>query len=134
MKNGTHKQFGPVCRFGPGGDFVSIWPASLESQPSLGKSRCAFEDVEAKKPAHQLSAMFGKGHPFSGQPVLFPDDDQIGLKVSQRPAIRAVGRRRTTGKHFRVDVDKQYLLFATIRQAQDSEQSQTAAIKIARTA
>jgi hypothetical protein len=134
MKNGTHKQGEPVCRFGPGGDFVSIWPVSLESQPSLGKSRCTSEDVETKNPAYQLSAMFGKGHPFSGQPVLFPDDDQMGVKVSHRPAIRAVGRRRATGKHFHVDVGKQYLLFATIRQAQDGEQSQTADIKIARTA
>jgi hypothetical protein len=66
--------------------------------------------------------------------VLFPDDDQIGLKVSHRPAIRAVGRRRATGKHFRVDGSEQYLLFATVWQARDGEQSQTADAKIARTA
>jgi hypothetical protein len=114
MNSGANKQFEPVCRFGPGGDFVSIWPESSELQPASWKSQCALTDTGAKKHARQLSAMFSKGHSLSvKQPTLFPDDDRIGLEISHRPRLRTRAQRRTTEKRLCVGAGEQNLLFAT---------------------
>lgn len=112
MDSGTNKQIGPVCRFGPGGEFVSIWPESLELQSASWKSQCAFQDIVAKKHARRLLAV-SKGPSFSvNQPMLFPED-QIGPKAACKPRLRTGARRRTTEKRLRVDTAEQNLLFTS---------------------
>lgn len=112
MKNGTHKQIGPVCRFGPGGEFVSIWPESSKLQPPSLEAQCAFKDVGTKKHAHQLSTVFSRGDSSSEELRLFPED-QIGLQAACKPRLRTGARRRTTEKRLRVDTTEQNLLFTS---------------------
>jgi hypothetical protein len=137
MNSGANKQFEPVCRFGPGGDFISIWPEPSELQPASWKSQRAFKNIRTHEHARQLPDMFSKSYSlFVKQPMLFPDD-QIGLKAAYRPRLRTRARRRTTEKRLR-NAGEQNLLFATLRQAQGGEQSgersRTADIGIAKTA
>jgi hypothetical protein len=122
MNSGANKQFEPVCRFGPGGDFVSFWPEPSQLQSPSWELQCVFKDIGTKKHAHQLSAMFSpvgdgqvhKGCSFSvKQPMLFPDDGRIGPQAAYRPRLRTGARRRTTEKRLRVDVAEQNLLFTS---------------------
>ena len=112
MNSGTNKQIGPVCRFGPGGEFVSIWPESSKLQPPSLEAQCAFKDAGTKKHAHQLSTVFSRGDSSLEELRLFPDD-QIGLKAACKPRLRTGARRRTTEKRLRVDTTEQNLLFTS---------------------
>jgi hypothetical protein len=113
MTGDKNKQTEPVCRFGPGGEFVSIWPESSKLQPPSLEAQCAFKDAGTKKHAHQLSTVFSRGDSSLKELRLFPDDDQIGLKTACKPRLRTGARRRTTEKRLRVDTTEQNLLFTS---------------------
>jgi hypothetical protein len=111
MNGGTNKRIEPVCRFGPGGDFVAVWPEHLELQPPSWKLQYAFKDIGAEKRSHRSSAAVSKCNSFSSeQPMLFPDD-RVGPQAAYRPTLRTQARRRTTEKRIRVDTAEQNLLF-----------------------
>ncbi|MHC4159010.1 MAG: hypothetical protein ACYSSO_08015 [Planctomycetota bacterium] len=89
-----HNQVEPVCKFGPGGDFVSFWP----DEPTDVQS--AAEAVPARKESirYPFSSATGKsGSDICSQATLFEDypiGQQAGHKHKQRIRIY----RRTTNK------------------------------------
>ena len=139
MDSDADKQFEPVCRFGPGGDFVSIWPESSEFQlPSQsrllkvlaclneiigGLLGSEFNQSSAAAPKAQLipTARFDQSRKSQAQPMLFPDDSRVGLRAVHKPRLRTRAHRRIVKKRPRINHAEQYLLFA-------------AELKIARTA
>jgi len=58
-----------VCKFGPGGDFVSFWPD---------------ETSESTQPA-VLTAATGCRLHIRSQPLLFPDDSRNKLRAGHKP-------------------------------------------------
>lgn len=113
MNSGTDKQIEPVCKFGPGGDFVFIWPESSQLQPPSWKSQCAFKGIATKKHARRLSVV-SKVSSFSvNQPMLFPDEDRISPKAVYKPRLRTWTRRGNTKKRLRVDVAERNLPFTS---------------------
>ncbi len=58
-----------VCKFGPGGDFVSFWPD---------------KPLESTHPA-VLNAATGYRLHIRSQPLLFPDDSRIKLRAGHKP-------------------------------------------------
>jgi hypothetical protein len=133
MDSSANKQFQPVCRFGPGGDFVFIWPESSEfqlpSQNRLPKVLACLNEIIAGvlgSEFNPVSAVTSKAHPIpvvrfgqsqksqaqQAQPLLFPDDSRTGLRAAHKPSLRIRARRRTTKKRPHIDLDEQGLLFA----------------------
>jgi hypothetical protein len=114
----------PVCRFGPGGDFVSAWPPQPQSpkkQPAKLLSRlneiittligstCGLATskenldyvVESNtgKPAYSTpTAAIKSDSRFSGWPLLFADDCRIGLGADNKPKHNIRAYRRTAKK------------------------------------
>jgi hypothetical protein len=150
MDSDAEKQFEPVCRFGPGGDFVSIWPESSEfqlpSQSRLLKVLACLNEIisgllgsefnqsstATAKTQSTPAVRFGQSRkpqdvlkgpaiPRKAQPMLFPDDSRVGLRAVHKPKHRIRAHRRTAKKRPRIDPGEQGLLFA-------------ADLKIARTA
>jgi hypothetical protein len=139
MDNSANKQFQPLCRFGPGGDFVCLWPESSEfqlpSQNRLLKIFACLNEIiagvlgsEFSRPSTAAAKTqpmpvfrFEQSRKSQAQSTLFPDDSRIGLRTAHKPRLRIRARRRTTKKRPRIDLDEQGLLFV-------------AELKIARTA
>jgi len=130
MDNGINKQFEPVCRFGPGGDFVSGWPGSSEfqlpSQSRLLKVLACLNEIMAgvlcsefnqplaAAPKAQLipTVRFGQSRKSQAQPMLFPDDSRIGLRAAHKPRHQLRAHRRIIKRRPCIDPDEQGLLFA----------------------
>ena len=130
MDSGANKKFQPVCRFGPGGDFVSIWPESsqfqLPSQNRLlkilaclneiiaGVLGSEFNPLSAAAPKAQPipAARFDQSRKSQAQPMLFPDDSRIGLRAAHKPRHRIRAHHRTIKKRPCIDPAEQGLLFA----------------------
>ncbi len=141
MDSEADKQFEPVCRFGPGGDFVSIWPESSEfqlpSQSRLLKVLACLNEIiggllgsefnqsltATAKTQPTPAVRFGQSRKSQdvlkgpavqkeAQPMLFPDDSRIGLRAAHKPRLRIRACRRTTKKRPRIDPGEQGLLFA----------------------
>jgi hypothetical protein len=120
MDSGTNKQLEPVCRFGPGGEFVSIWPGPSEfqllSQNRLLKTLACLNEIIAGvlgSEFDQPSADIPKAHPApaaGGQPTLFPDDNRIALQATHKPRHRLRAHRRTV-KRPRIEPREQGMLF-----------------------
>jgi hypothetical protein len=122
MDNHPEKQIEPVCRFGPGGDFVSNWPpqnkrpAKLLSrlneiitsligstskenleyvvETNAGKS-AGGRDFAIGEPSYSSpTAAIKSNSRFSGRPLLFPDDCRTGSAADnkQKHHIRAYRR------------------------------------------
>jgi hypothetical protein len=119
MNNHTDKQIAPVCRFGPGGDFISVWPPQSQphkAQPAklltrLNEIIAALLNLSSKenldyvvesnagKPAYSSPTTTLKGDSrFSGRPLLFPDDCRIGLTARNKPKHHIRAYRRTAKK------------------------------------
>jgi len=113
------KQIEPVCRFGPGGDFVSIWPPQSQppkKQPAklLGRLNEIITEVlgsvskenleyavksSTGKPAYSSpTATIKSDSRFSGRSFLFPDDCRIGLAARNKPKHHIRAYRRTAKK------------------------------------
>ena len=58
MDRDKDKQIEPVCRFGPGGDFVSVWPGEAVRSPGLWLS--SFSKLTGSI-AERITALFGSG-------------------------------------------------------------------------
>jgi len=78
MNERVNNQTEPLCRVGPGGDFVSLWPA--ENQPN---SNCTTPIRVVKGDCR-----------FSGEPMLFADDWLTGVRVCHKSkhSIRTYSR------------------------------------------
>jgi len=131
MDSDVDKQFEPVCRFGPGGDFVSIWPESSQFQmPSqsrlLGVLACLneiiggllgpeFNQSSTGTAKTQLTpaVRFGQSRKSQAQPMLFAGDSRIGPRAVHKPRLRIRAHRRTIKKRPHIDPGEQGLLFAT---------------------
>ena len=69
MDRYLNEQIEFVCKFGPGGDFVSFWPD---------------ETPESTHPVVLIAAT-GCRLRISGQPLLFPDDCRNKLRAGHKP-------------------------------------------------
>jgi hypothetical protein len=119
MNSQPNKQSEPVCRFGPGGDFVSVWPPQsqlLKKQPvnllsrlneiiasligSTSKENLEYVvETSAGKPAYSSpTAVIKSDSRFSGRSLLFPDDCRIGLAAGHKSKHHIRAYRRTAKK------------------------------------
>ena len=74
----------PVCVFGPGGDFISIWPSgSIQPGDTL---MAADTSVKSSIILHH------------NETILFPEDTQIHTRTSHKPKHRIRTYRRTAKK------------------------------------
>ena len=130
MDSSANRQIQPVCRFGPGGEFVSIWPGSSEfqlpSQNRLLKMFACLNEIiagvlgsEFNRPLTAAAKAqvipdnrFDQSRKSQAQSMLFPDDSRIGLRAAHKPRLRIRACRRTTKKRPRIDPGEQGLLFA----------------------
>jgi len=92
MSNGLRKMTSEnilpaVCKFGPGGDFVTIWPKGLATTP--------------------LKAAFT-------QSVLFDDNTHLGRKARHKPVYRIRRYHRSAKKSSADNSNRQPLLFEKI--------------------
>jgi hypothetical protein len=123
MDSPPNKQIEPVCRFGPGGDFVSVWPPKTSQPPPPSKkllakvlgslneiittlrSSTSKENLEyvveskAGKPAYSTPTTVIKSDSrFSGQPILFTDDCRISIGTGHKPKHHIRAYHRTAKK------------------------------------
>jgi hypothetical protein len=106
MDNYPNKQTEPVCKFGPGGDFVSFWPAEKEREEYAAKNG-GFEE-----PSHPAPDSTIKGDSqFSGEPMLFADDWRVGAAVRHKPKHGIRAHHRTATKRATVQFPRQGSLF-----------------------
>lgn len=97
MYRQKHAQIGPVCKFGPGGDFVSIWPER-------------FAGLYVPGPAYAGVAADNQGDGrLPAQPMLFADDFRAAEHKPKRH-IRAY--RRAAKKKAHLEFSRQGSLFA----------------------
>ena len=128
MDSRINNQTEPVCKFGPGGDFVSVWPPQSSELPqpssnsltklltslreiiaaSLGSDfntapkeslEYAVENNKAHKPAYPPTTAAAKSDLLlSGQPMLFPDHCRISLRTDHKPKHHIRASHRTAKK------------------------------------
>ena len=149
---------GPVCKFGPGGDFVTVWQPrpSKSSGPSnylvklltstvemvvilLGLERsspsvcsksarycseCIVRQKEEVRNAVRNKKVHDTIEPaattvaeadrsFSREPMLFPNDNGIGIRIKHKPKHRVRTYRRTAKKRLALVPSEQGSLFET---------------------
>jgi hypothetical protein len=138
MINKSNGQPEPLCKFGPGGDFVRAWPAltyKVQKSPvaklidSLGEITAAItasgpnisteesflyaDKANDDQPAHTPPITAIKGDSiFPGQPLLFPDDFRIGRNFKHQSKHRIRTYRRAAKKESAVSLPGQSSLFA----------------------
>ena len=95
MDRRLSEQIGFVCKFGPGGDFVSFWPS---------------EPVEPAQAA-ALTPVAGSGLHIRGQPLLFDNDCRIKLRAGHKPKHGFRAYNRTDKKRPAFSLAEQGLLF-----------------------
>ena len=83
MDVGQKQPIEPVCKFGPGGDFVSVWP----------------RDTKGAGPADARSSLGSQGSVgLSGQTLLFTDVRVSGSRAGHKPKHHIQAYRRTATK------------------------------------
>jgi len=100
MYGRKHAQIGPVCKFGPGGDFVSIWPerfAGLYQPGPAYTGVAAGDEGDGRLPA---------------QPMLFADDFRTAGANQHKPKRRIRAYRRAAKKKVHLEFSRQGSLFA----------------------
>ncbi len=115
------KQIEPLCKFGPGGDFVSIWPkesivSSQELPNCLGKLLSSVSKTisTSADSVYLAPTTVTKSNRFvSGEPMLFPDDCRISLRTGHKPKPRIRAYRRTAKKRPAFGSSVQGSLFET---------------------
>ncbi len=139
MNSGKNKNE-PVCRFGPGGDFVSEWPPQDLQAPQLSKKYVSklfsslnviitallgselnttskenseyVVETTAGEPAYSAPNTVAKSDSrFSGQSMLFPDDSRIGLADAHKPKHRIRAYHRAAKKRPAISFADQGSLF-----------------------
>ena len=107
MDSRLNKQIEPVCRFGPGGDFISVWPSEPQ-RFSLASKNIPFRKeileytagtTRANGPAYPAPATVIKGDSlFPDEPMLFTDDWRVGLRAGHKPKHHIRAYRRAVKK------------------------------------
>ena len=140
MNSSENKQIEPLCRFGPGGDFISDWTlrdmqsiklpekylskflnslneimtALLGSDLNTTSMENAEYVVESRtgRPAYAApNAVIKSDSQLSGQPVLFPDDSRISIAAEHKPKHRIRTYHRTAKKRTPISFADQGSLF-----------------------
>jgi hypothetical protein len=115
-------QIGPVCRFGPGGDYVSVWPVGLANpagrpknafggllnvlagmidalRGNSGTQRNPYYVSEDRSPAYATAGSIAKNNRFaSEQRWLFADDWRTGGATGHKAQHRIRAHRAVAGK------------------------------------
>lgn len=131
----------PVCRFGPGGDFVRNWPGTPEqylkqSQSPLTKLLFSIsklinatqesqqqysvnitEDKNAIQPDAKTVPTSASDHDVQSQTLLFADDSGTGTGTSHKQKHRVRAHRRTAKKKAPLRIAGQGSLFDADRQS-----------------
>jgi len=142
MDSRLDNQIEPVCKFGPGGDFVSVWPGEPQQsrQPSTNRltklltslsemistllgselNTASKENLEyaveskADKSAYSPSTTVIKSDSLiSGEPILFADDRRISVRAGHKPKHRIRAYRRAAKKRSALSFGGQGSLFET---------------------
>jgi len=129
MTGERNTRIGPVCRFGPGGDFVSFWPRKLLPFYTVPKKRLLrvfsavsgmlgelfdTELVAAELPAAQNQtrvAAQGSAYQRRAEPFLFPDVRLANSAVRRTQSHIARPHRRTLKKKPALAAPEQPTLF-----------------------
>jgi hypothetical protein len=136
-------QIGPVCRFGPGGDFVRPWPGSkqylqnadnplsrllskistiigtLENQRQYADVTANKGTIDAKQmqdapaPDTATTATSKSDSDLCGQTLLFADDYRISQPAKPKPKHHIRAHRRTAKKAVTCQLSTQGSLFET---------------------
>ena len=85
-----HNQVEPVCKFGPGGDFVSFWPC----EP--GDVQAPTEPISVRKA--NIRYPVKSGSDICSQALLFSDDGWVKLRTGHKPKARIRAYRRIANK------------------------------------
>jgi len=96
MNNHPNNRFEPVCKFGPGGDFVFFWPNTENKKETS-------EYAITSRTAYSPSITIIKGDcRFLGEPLLFADDWRTGSlpELKQKHHIRTYHRTAKKGTPF----------------------------------
>jgi len=124
----------PVCRFGPGGDFVWVWPreSALSAQPGglsrllgwlsevihkppgsdKGQLDYASENSKAGRAAYASSATtITANRRIQFEPMLFADDWRVSARAEHKPKHRIRTHRRAAKKRPAHDQWRQGSLF-----------------------
>ncbi len=117
------KKIEPLCRFGPGGDFVSVWPKERtvpgrDEQKNLSNVLINISDIVNKllcfkrerisyaidtngttpAPDAETTAVTQSSSEFQGQQMLLSNDWRISVRVGHKPKHHIRTHRRTTKK------------------------------------
>ena len=134
----------PVCRFGPGGDYVKDWPAKKSQLPEpesnpLGKVLALIVDVMGTTVSGELmiqsqgptdepdhtnytasTAGAEDSSRISAEPMLFADDSRSSRGVRHKPHYRIRAYRRSSRKRTARKIDTQATLFEVDTQSQSA--------------
>ncbi len=133
-------QIGPVCKFGPGGDFIRSWPkeyspenagpitsvlmrinkllGTINKQPDAliiaHKGNADVITAQNDRTAHAASNATAKNHnDILGQTLLFTDDNRACQTAQLKPKYNIRASRRAAKKGFACRFPAQRALFET---------------------
>jgi len=96
MNTHLHNQAEPVCKFGPGGDFVTVWPK--EPTPS---------------PQPMPTPVIESDSSFPAQPMLFPGDWAVAAQTGHKTKRGIRTYHRTAKRKPALSLSTQGSLFET---------------------
>ncbi|UCE99569.1 MAG: hypothetical protein JSV82_00405 [Planctomycetota bacterium] len=105
MDRRLSEQIEPVCKFGPGGDFVSFWP----DEPRARDIQPAAEAVPARK--ESIRYPFQNSSDICSRALLFDDDCRIKLRTARKPRHHIRAYHRTAKKSPALSLAGQGMLF-----------------------
>jgi len=101
MRRQADGQAEPLCKFGPGGDFIAVW------QPELAAANSKTYNTVDSAPV----ATIEDGGVLSREPMLFPDNSRIGGPTEHKPKYRVRTYRRAAKKRPAFRLSEQGSLF-----------------------
>ena len=101
MRRQADEQVEPLCKFGPGGDFIAIWQPELLAGSSKTDNTINPTPVAAIEDSGVLSR----------QPMLFPDNSRTGSPIKHQPKYRVRTYRRAAKKRPAFRLSEQGSLF-----------------------
>jgi hypothetical protein len=109
----TDGQAEPLCKFGPGGDFITAWQPEL-TKPSGPQEKA--KDVVANSKTNSTvnsapDATIEDGRVLSREPMLFPDNSRVSSRIKHKPKYRIRTYRRAAKKRFAFGPSEQGSLF-----------------------
>jgi hypothetical protein len=88
MRRQADGQAEPLCKFGPGGDFIAVW------QPELVARSSKTDNTVDSAPATTIE----DSGVLPREPMLFPDNSRIGSRIKHKPKYRVRTYRRAAKK------------------------------------